>query len=322
MRKRRLGRTGFEVSEIGFGAWGIGKGLWVGAEDDESLQALHRAVDLGLNFIDTALAYGPDHSERLVGRLLRERPERLYVATKVPPMNREWPARKGVPAGEVFPLYYIVACCERSLDNLGVEAIDLLQLHVWRDEWLEQEGWRDALSGLRAAGKVRHFGISINDHEPASALAAVASGLFDAVQVIYNVFDPSPAAELFPACARHDVGVIVRVPLDEGGLTGSIRPDSTFEEGDFRRRYFRGDRARQVFERAEKLKALLGEESATLPELALRFCLGHDAVSTVIPGMRRVATVEANVAVSDGRRLSPDLLADLAAHAWPRNFYE
>ena len=322
MKKRRLGRTGFEVSEIGFGAWGIGKGLWVGAEDDESLRALHRAVDLGLNFIDTALAYGPDHSERLVGRLLRERAERLYVATKVPPMNREWPARKDVPAVEVFPRDHIVACCERSLDNLGVEAIDLLQLHVWRDEWLDQEGWRDALSSLKAAGKVRHFGISINDHEPASALRAVASGVFDAVQVIYNLFDPTPAAELFPACRTHDVGVIVRVPLDEGGLTGTIRPDSTFEEGDFRRIYFRGDRAHQVFERAEKLKASLGQEAATLPELALRFCLSDDAVSTVIPGMRRVATVEANVAVSDGRRLSPGLLTALAAHAWPRNFYE
>jgi aryl-alcohol dehydrogenase-like predicted oxidoreductase len=322
MEYRRLGRTGFEVSEIGFGAWGIGKGLWVGAEDGESLRALHRAVDLGLNFIDTALAYGPDHSERLVGRLMRERKERLYVATKVPPMNREWPARQGVAAVEVFPRDYIVACCERSLDNLATDAIDLLQLHVWRDEWLDEEGWRDALGNLKAAGKVRHFGISINDHDPVSALKAVASGLFDAVQVIYNLFDPTPAAELFPACRAHDVGVIVRVPLDEGGLTGAIRPDSTFEEGDFRRRYFRGDRARQVFERAERLKALLGAEAATLPELALRFCLSQEAVSTVIPGMRRVATVEANVAVSDGRRLSPGLLAALAGHAWPRNFYE
>lgn len=322
MKYRRLGRTGFEVSEIGFGAWGIGKGLWVGAEDGESLRALHRAVDLGLNFIDTALAYGPDHSERLVGRLLRERSERLYVATKVPPMNREWPAREGVAAVEVFPRDYIVACCERSLDNLGSESIDLLQLHVWRDDWLDQEGWRDALSGLKSAGKVRHFGISINDHDPASALLAVASGLFDAVQVIYNVFDPTPAAELFPACRAHDVGVIVRVPLDEGGLTGAIRPDSTFEEGDFRRHYFRGERARQVFERVERLKALLGAEAAALPELALRFCLGDEAVSTVIPGMRRVATVEANVAVSDGRRLSPGLLAALAAHSWQRNYYE
>jgi aryl-alcohol dehydrogenase-like predicted oxidoreductase len=237
-------------------------------------------------------------------------------------MNRGWPARKGIAAAEVFPGDYIVACCERSLDNLAVEAIDLLQLHVWRDEWLDEQGWRDALSRLKAAGKVRHFGISINDHEPASALRAVSSGLFDVVQVIYNIFDPTPAAALFPACRAHDVGVIVRVPLDEGGLTGTIRPDSTFEQGDFRRHYFGGARARQVFERAEKLKAVLGAEAATLPELALRFCLSADAVSTVIPGMRRVATVEANVAVSDGRRLSSHLLAALAAHAWPRNFYE
>jgi aryl-alcohol dehydrogenase-like predicted oxidoreductase len=321
MKTRRLGRTGFEVSEIGYGAWGIGKGLWVGADDDASLRALHRAVDLGVNFIDTALAYGPHHSERLVGRLARERKERLYVATKVPPKNNEWPARPGVPVDDVFPADYITSCCHQSLANLAVDRLDLLQLHVWRDEWLEQDGWREALDALKAAGKVRHFGISINDHDPASALRAVASGVFDCVQVIYNVFDQGPARELLPACRRHDVGVIVRVPLDEGGLTGTITPETTFPEGDFRRRYFRDDRRRQVFERAENLKQLLGEEAATLPELALRFCLSQEAVSTVIPGMRRVATVEANAAVSDGRRLSAELLASLASHAWPRNFY-
>jgi len=322
MRHRRLGRTGFEVSEIGYGAWGIGRGLWVGAQDDQSLRALHRAVDLGLNFIDTALAYGPDHSERLVGRLIRDRSERLYVASKVPPRNNEWPARRGVAVGEVFPRDHIVSCCERSLSNLALETLDLLQLHVWRDEWLEQDGWREALDELRSAGKVRHFGISVNDHEPGSALRAVASGLFDSAQVIFNIFDPTPAQELFPACRQHDVGVIVRVPLDEGGLTGTIRPDTGFPEGDFRRQYFAGSRRQQVFERTEALKELLGAEAATLPELALRFCLSDDAVSTVIPGMRRIETVEANVAVSDGRRLSGSLLARLAGHAWHRNFYD
>jgi len=322
MRHRRLGRTGFEVSEIGYGAWGIGRGLWVGAQDDQSLRALHRAVDLGLNFIDTALAYGPDHSERLVGRLIRDRSERLYVASKEPPRNNEWPARRGVAVGEVFPRDHIVSCCERSLSNLALETLDLLQLHVWRDEWLEQDGWREALDELRSAGKVRHFGISVNDHEPGSALRAVASGLFDSAQVIFNIFDPTPAQELFPACRQHDVGVIVRVPLDEGGLTGTIRPDTGFPEGDFRRQYFAGSRRQQVFERTEALKELLGAEAATLPELALRFCLSDDAVSTVIPGMRRIETVEANVAVSDGRRLSGSLLARLAGHAWHRNFYD
>jgi aryl-alcohol dehydrogenase-like predicted oxidoreductase len=321
LKTRRLGRTGILASEIGYGAWGIGKGLWVGAEDNESLRALHRACDLGLNFVDTALAYGPHHSERLVGRLLKERRERIMVATKVPPKNLLWPAAAGSRARDVFPADYLVECTEKSLRNLDVEALDVQQLHVWRDEWLAEDGWRDALERLKRDGKVRHFGVSINDHDPGSALEAVASGLFDTVQVIYNVFDQTPARELFPACLRHDVGVIVRVPLDEGGLTGTIRPDSTFADGDFRARYFRGVRRQQVFARAEALAALLGEEAKTLPELALRFCLSAPAVSTVIPGMRRVATVEANVAVSDGRVLSPGLLEKLAAHAWPRNFY-
>jgi aryl-alcohol dehydrogenase-like predicted oxidoreductase len=322
MKTRRLGRTGFEVSEVGYGAWGIGKGLWIGAEDAESLRALHRACDLGLNFVDTALAYGPHHSERLVGRLLKERRERIFVATKVPPKDLVWPAAPGSRAADVFPAAYVVECTEKSLRNLGVDVLDVQQLHVWRDEWLDEDGWKGALERLRRKGKVRHFGISINDHDPGSALKAVTSGLFDSVQVIYNVFDQSPEAELLPACRAHDVGVIVRVPLDEGGLTGAIRPDSEFPEGDFRREYFRGERRRQVFDRASALQALLGDEASTLPELALRFCLSQDAVSTVIPGMRRLATVEANVTVSDGRRLSSAMREKLRGHAWPRNFYD
>jgi aryl-alcohol dehydrogenase-like predicted oxidoreductase len=321
MRQRRLGRDGPAVSEIGFGAWGIGGTMWLGARDDESLRALHRALDLGVDLIDTALVYGEGHSEALVGRVVRERGGGVRVATKVPPKNRAWPAARGVPVSACFPAAHIVACAERSLRNLGMETIDLLQLHVWQDEYLDQEGWRDSLLGLKRSGKVRQLGVSVNDHDPASALRAVGSGLFDAIQVIYNVFDRSPEAELFPACLEHGVGVLARVPLDEGGLTGTITPQTTFPEGDFRNRYFAGERRRQVWERTERLKALLGDEAQTLPELALRFCLSHPAVSTVIPGMRRVATVEANTSVSDGRLLSPALREALKAHAWPRNFY-
>lgn len=322
MLTRRLGRTGLRVSEIGYGAWGIGKALWVGADDAESLRALHRAIDLGVNFIDTALAYGPGHSERLVGQLVRERRETITVATKVPPKNHQWPASPAVPVAEVFPGDHVIESCESSLRNSGLATLDLLQLHVWHDAFLGQGDWQDALDRLKRAGKVRFVGISINDHQPASALRAVASGIFDTVQVIYNIFDPTPAAELFPLCLQHELGVLARVPLDEGGLTGSITPDASFAAGDFRNRYFKGDRRRQVFQRAQALEALLGEEAATLPELALRFCLSQQAVSTVIPGMRSVRNVERNVDLSDGRRLSPGLLAQLVAHAWPRNFYQ
>lgn len=322
MKMRRLGRAGLNVSEIGYGAWGIGGGMWVGAQDEDSLHALHRAIDLGVNFVDTALDYGTGHSEELVGRVVRERKETVHVATKIRPKNRIWPARRGVPVSECFPADYIVSSCERSLRNLGLDHVDVLQLHTWQDEYLEQDGWRDALLGLKNSGKTRFLGISVNDHDPASALRAVASGIFDTVQIIYNIFDQSPADAFFPACLRHDVGVIARVPLDEGGLTGAITPETTFPEGDWRNQYFRGDRKRQVFERTEALKTLLGEEAKSLPELALRFCLGHDAVSTVIPGMRRIASVEANTAVSDGRRLSAALLERLKAHAWRRSFYD
>jgi aryl-alcohol dehydrogenase-like predicted oxidoreductase len=323
MKYRRLGRTGLMVSEIGFGAWGIGKGMWIGAEDAESLGALRRAVEEGVNFIDTALAYGPGHSERLVGQLVREMKVPLHVATKVPPKNLTWPAAKGVPVSEVFPAAHIKRSAEESLKNLGLDHIDLLQLHVWRDEYLDDThaGWQEALRELQKSGKVRFVGISVNDHSPSSALRAVASGLFGTAQIIYNVFDQGPEEAFLPACQKHDVGVIARVPFDEGGLTGTITPESTFPPGDFRNQYFKGDRKREVWQRAEALKKLLDGDAKTLAELALRFCLSHDAVSTVIAGMRRLSSVEANVAVSDGRRLSPALLAKLKGHAWPRNFY-
>lgn len=322
MNTRPLGRTGLGVSEIGFGAWGIGASEWIGADDAESRRALHRALDLGLNLIDTALAYGDGHSEQVVGQVVRERRERPLLATKIPPKNLQWPALRGVPVSEVFPREHVVACCERSLRNLGVETIDLLQLHVWQDDFLDQEGWQDALEGLKRAGKIRFAGMSTGEHELESALRAPASGHFAVLQVLYNIFDPRAAAALFPLCLAHGVGVLARVPFDEGGLTGAITPETTFPAGDFRNDYFKGDRRRQVQERCEALRALLGAEARSLPELALRFCLSHDAVSCVIPGMRRVGSVAANAAVGDGRRLSADLLEALKAHAWPRNFWE
>jgi aryl-alcohol dehydrogenase-like predicted oxidoreductase len=321
MKKRRLGRTEAQVSEIGYGAWGIGGSQWMGATDEESRRALHRAIDLGLNFIDTALAYGNGHSEAVVGAVVRERSEEVFVATKVPPADEVWPAQKGVPASVVFPPRHIKDSCDASLRNLRLERLDLLQLHVWRDEFLPETEWREALLGLRRAGKVRWLGISVNDHAPQTALRAVSDGVFDTIQVIYNIYDPTPAAELLPACLRADVGVIVRVPFDEGGLTGTIQPETVFPPGDFRNTYFGGARRLEVHQRTEALRKLLGEEAASLPELALRFCLSQDAVSTVIPGMRRLSSVEGNVRVSDGRRLSGGLLERLRSHAWERNFY-
>ena len=321
MNLRRLGKTGLEVSEVGYGAWGIGRTMWIGADDKESLQALERAIDLGLNFIDTALAYGDGHSERLVGQTVRARDEPVYVATKVPPRNMRWPASGDDHASDAFPGEHIRRCTETSLRNLGLDVIDVQQFHVWHDNWLDQGDWRETVEALKQEGKIRAFGVSINDHEPGTALRLVRSGAVDTVQVIYNVFDQSPEDELFPAVREHDVGVLARVPFDEGGLTGSIGPDTQFPEGDFRASYFSGDRKREVAERVRAIVEDLGIAPEAIAETALRYILSADAVSTVIPGMRSIRNVERNVAAADGRGLPPEQVERLHAHRWQRNFY-
>lgn len=321
MHYRTMGKTGLKVSEIGYGAWGIGKSNWIGASDDESIQALNRAIDLGLNFIDTALGYGDGHSERLIGQVLRERQETIYVATKIPPKNYQWPAQPGVPVHETFPADHVIACTEQSLKNLGLETIDVQQFHVWSDEWVGEGDWLDAVQKLKEQGKIRHFGISINDHQPNNALKLIRTGVVDTVQVIYNIFEQSPEDELLPLCQEKNVGVIVRVALDEGGLTGTITPDTTFPEGDFRNGYFRGDRKREVFERVNRIAEDLGIGLDKMAETALRFVLSHPAVSTVIPGMRSIRNVERNMPVGDGKGLPAEQVEKLKAHRWIRNFY-
>jgi aryl-alcohol dehydrogenase-like predicted oxidoreductase len=321
MRYRRLGRTGIDISEIEYGAWGVGGKQWKGGTDNESLQSFRRAFELGLNFIDTALAYGDGHSEELVGAVVKDAPHRVFVATKVPPKNRIWPAAPGSRIEDVFPYDYIVSCTEESLRNLGTETVDIQQLHVWDPGWIHRDEWKRAFEDLRRAGKIRFAGISINDHQPDSALEVVASGLIDTVQVIYNIFDQSPQHNLFPAVQKHDVGVLARVPLDEGSLTGTITPETEFEGDEFRAFYFRGDRKQQVVERVNALRQDLQDVPGTLPEIALRFCLSHPAVSSVIPGMRRIRNVESNCAVPDKGPLEKNILERLRKHEWNKNYY-
>jgi aryl-alcohol dehydrogenase-like predicted oxidoreductase len=321
MRYRALGRTGLEVSELGFGAWGIGGTGWVGADDDESLRALRLAIEHGVNFLDTAYGYGDGHSEELIGAAVRGSAETVYVASKVPPRNRQWPAPAGLPAAEAFTAEWILLCTERSLQNLGLETIDVQQLHVWSDEWLGQGDWLDGIERLKRDGKIRFFGVSINDHQPDNAIRLVESGLVDTVQVIYNVFDQSPEDALFPAVQAADVGVIVRVPFDEGALTGSVRPDTTFPEGDFRNQYFGGERRREVWERVQAIAADLDVRVDRLAEVALRFCLGHPSVSVVIPGMRSTRNVERNLQAAAAGPLDESRLAALRRHRWIANFY-
>jgi len=321
MQYRKLGRTNIDVSDIGYGAWGIGQKQWLGGTDHEALTGIRRALELGLNFIDTALAYGEGHSERLIGQVVSEHAHKVFIASKVPPKNLLWPAREGVGIEEVFPVDHITGSTEASLKNLGVPYLDLQQLHVWNPDWLGRDEWKRSVENLKTSGKIHYFGVSINDHQPDSAIALIESGLVDTVQVIYNIFDQTPEANLFPTAIKHNVGVIARVPLDEGALTGLIGPDTKFQPGDFREQYFRGNRKVEVRERVSALLADLDMPASDLPQVALRFCFSHPAVSTVIPGMRSLSSVESNCSFSRLGPLPPNTLALLKRHAWDRNYY-
>lgn len=321
MNYRTLGRTGLQVSEIGFGAWGIGKGMWIGAEDDESVKALNKAIDLGLNFIDTALVYGDGHSESLVGKVVKGRSETIYVASKIPPKNFQWPAQRGVSVKEAFPADHVIASTEESLKNLGLDTIDVQQFHVWSDEWADKGDWLDAIQKLKKDGKIRFFGISINDNQPENAIRLIETGAVDTVQVIHNIFEQAPEDHLYPACEKHQVGVVVRVPFDEGSLTGKITSDTKFDSADFRSRYFRGERKKEVYDRVQKIVSDLGITLDQMAEIALRYVLSHPAVSTVIPGMRSVRNVERNCAVGDAKGLTQDQVNKLKAHRWAHTFY-
>jgi aryl-alcohol dehydrogenase-like predicted oxidoreductase len=318
MRYRQLGRTGLRVPEIGFGAWAIGGSMWGGRRDDEARAAFRRAYELGVNFIDTALVYGDGHSERLVGEFVRGLGDPgVAVATKVPPRCMT----PGARLRDYFPADWIAACCERSLRNLGLPVIDLLQLHVWADCWTDEDEWYEAMVRLRQQGKIRFIGISINSHDPGSAVRVVRAGRADALQVFYNIFDQSPEDELYPACLEHGVGVLARVPLDEGSLTGKLRPDTRFPEGDFRRSYFGGGLLQETVRRVEDLRPIVEGAAASLARGALRFCLSHPAVSTVIPGMRSPAQAEENCQASDDGPLPPEVITQLRAHRFVRAPY-
>jgi aryl-alcohol dehydrogenase-like predicted oxidoreductase len=320
MRTRALGKSGIAVSEVGFGAWAIGGSMWGGARDADARAALERAHALGVNLIDTALVYGAGHSERLIGAFVREHPG-LLVATKVPPKSYRWPAYPGSSLDEYFPADWIVRCCDESLRNLGLERIDVLQLHVWADAWADRDEWYDAMCRLRDQGKIRLIGISLNSHDPASGLRVVRAGRVDVLQVFYNIFDQSPEDELYPACLEQGVGVLARVPLDEGGLTGKLRADTRFPEGDFRNEYFAGAKLAETVQRVEALRPIVEGAAATMARGALRFVLSHPAVSSVIPGMRDARQAEENCAISDEGPLPPAVLADLRPHRWVRQPY-
>ncbi|MFN7917165.1 MAG: aldo/keto reductase [Vicinamibacterales bacterium] len=316
MNYRQFGRTGWSVSEVGYGMWGMGG--WTGSNDEESLEALGRAVVLGCTFFDTAWVYGQGRSERLLGEARRRYPHApIRIATKIPPKNMRWPSRAEDPAHDAYPADHIREYTEISLKNLDADTIDLQQFHVWSDTWTDDDGWKTAVRALKEEGLVRAFGISVNRWQPTNVMRALETGLIDSVQVVYNIFDQAARDVLFPYCQTHNIAIIARVPFDEGSLTGTLTRDSRWPEGDWRNTYFTPERLTEALERVERLDVLV-PEGMDLPELALRFILEHPAVSTTIPGMRRVAHVERNLAASDGQRLPPRTAEALEFHRWDR----
>jgi aryl-alcohol dehydrogenase-like predicted oxidoreductase len=316
MPTRPFGRLGWPVSTLGYGMWGLAG--WTGRDETQTRESLQLAADLGCTFYDTALAYGEGYSEKMLGELVRNNPtKKLYTATKIPPKNRVWPSRRGFKLDDVFPTDYIRKSTELSLKFLGLPSVDLMQFHVWEDEWAEDNCWQAAVAKLKADGLIKGIGVSINRWEPANALRTLRTGLIDAVQVIYNIFDQNPVDELFPLCQELNVAVIARVPFDEGTLTGTLTKDSTWPAGDWRNTYFVKDNLIPSVERADKLKPLV-PAGMTLPEMALRFCLSHPAVCTVIPGMRSEKNVRANIAACEAGPLPESLLNELKGHRWDR----
>jgi len=316
MEYRTFGRTGWRISEIGYGMWGMGD--WSGSDDRESEQALDLAVELGCNFFDAAWVYGKGKSEELLGGLLKRHPgEKLYVASKIPPKDLLWPPKKGAALDDCFPPQHIVEYTEKSLTNLGVETIDLMQFHAWEDRWASDERWQQAVARLKRDGKIQAVGISVNRWEPHNGLAAIKTGLIDAVQVIYNIFDQAPEDELFPLCEKMNIGVLARVPFDEGSLTGAITKDTRFPKDDWRSSYFTLENLMATVARVERLQPLV-PQGMSLVEMALRFVLSNKSISATIPGMRKRDRVRMNIGVSDGKGLTRSLLDELKKHRWDR----
>ena len=316
MRYRRFGRTNWQVSEVGYGMWGMAG--WTASDDEQSAKSLDLAVENGVNFFDTAWGYGEGHSEELLGDLVKRHPNtKIYTASKIPPKNFQWPAKPEYRFEDSYPMEHIMEYTHKTLKNLKLEQLDLMQFHTWDDVWADREEWQRAIEDLKTSGKIAAMGISMNRWEPENGIKALKTGLLDAVQVIYNIFDQAPVDHLFPLCAEMDIATIARVPFDEGTLTGTLTKETTFPEGDWRGTYFVPENLNSSVEHADALRPLI-PEGITMAEMALRFILMNDDVSTTIPGMRKQRNVLANTATSDGKGLSKELFDELKKHRWDR----
>src|ERR1700684_978895 len=316
MNYRKLGRTGFEVSDIAYGLWGMSG--WSGSDDRQSLDSLQLSVDSGCNFFDTAWAYGEGKSDGLLGETLaRNSSKRLYAASKIPPANGQWPALSKYKYRDVFSADHVLKYADLIRRQLSVDSIDLLQFHVWDDNWTDDPEFRTTVEKLKDGGWIRYFGLSLNRWEPENGLKALHTGLVDVVQVIYNFFDQAPEDKLFPLCQELNVGVIARVPLDEGSLGGKMTLETRFPKSDWRSGYFGPKNLANTVERVDKLKNVL-PAGMTLAQMSLRFILSHPAVSATIVGMRSLEHVRQNIAASDAGPLDATLLAELKKYRWDR----
>ncbi len=322
MRYRIFGRTGWQVSEIAFGAWQIG-GDWGHVDDDASVDTLLYAYEKGINFVDTAELYGKGRSEEVIGRSLREwRGGKIYVATKAQPVRWPAPDDANPPMRGRYPDWYLRENVEASLRRLGVERIDLYQLHCWTADGVQTLDWLETLNALRLEGKIDRIGVSIRDYRPEDGVDLARLGLVESIQVVFNLFEQRPAGRLFAAGA--ETAFIARVPLDSGSLVGNWT-DATYagwEEGSVPAWLFRGERFAETLRRMRALQALCAPYYPTLAEAAMRYVLGQKRVSAVIPGMKNRAEVDMNVAYATGAAFPQALAEALPAHCWPRNFYQ
>lgn len=323
MRFRAFGRTGWQVSEIGFGAWQIG-GDWGTVDDRASIDTLHYAFDKGINFVDTAELYGNGHSEEVIGKALREwHATKIYVATKVRPIVWPSPQDDAPQMRGRFPEWYVRDNVEKSLKRLGVERIDLFQLHSFMPSAMVELDWLETLNKLRREGKIDRVGVSLRDFRPQEGVGLARAGLVDSQQVVFNLFEQRPAGDLFHAGEASRTAFIARVPLDSGSLVGNWTKDTyaAWQPGSQPHTMFRGERFAETLARVENLKTVCRPYYATLAEAAMRYVLSAPQLSVLIPGMKNRAEVDMNLVYSDGARFPQELNSQLPPHMWIRDYY-
>ena len=309
-----------DVSRLGFGAFGLA-GVFGAFDESEAIASLHSCWDRGINFLDTARHYG--RSEAIIAQALRTwRGRRPFIATKAEPIGPPLQWQMPQPVTSCFPPGHITREAEISLRTLGVEQLDLFQMHLYWPNWGVEGYWLDELRALKRSGKIRSFGVSLPDQRHDLALPLVMSGLIDSVQTVLNIFDPIALDCLVPICQERGVAVLARCVLDEGGLTGSLTMESKFDDGDFRAKYFDLGPRETYIARVDALRRFVPAHAGSLARLALKFVLKHPGVTTALSSMHIQRHAEENIAALEEPPLSDEVFKELRHHyRWIRNFY-